>query len=519
MRLFKIFRSKSLYMPLLVLLLLLVGVGNVNAQLADSPWPMFHRDIQHTGSSPYDTSHIDGTVKWTFETGDGIESSPVIDSSGTVYFGSHDGYLYALNPNGTLKWKFEIAKPVYDERWRGYKSIMATPAIDSNGTIYINGASNYLHAINPDGTEKWSFYIKWHNDFWNSPTIAPDGTIYIGTARNDNSETSTEYPAGVYAINPNGTEKWRYPINTGVTSIPAIGRDGTLYIGAAEPVKNNGKVFALTPEGKYKWEFTMEQWEESSATVSYDGTIYIGSKEGNLYAITPEGKEKWRFETGSGISIVPAITKDSTVLFGSWNGNFYALDKNGTEKWRFKTPEGFEALSSSPAVGSDGTIYFGSTQNGFYALNSNGSEKWHITNPHDVISSPAIGKDGTIYFGAWDKKLYAIGGPSTAKENELRAGETSTHKTENQTTTEKTFCGNNICEPPAESFETCWNDCCPLSGCEKSGEDFKKELGIWEKIVNFFTFLSPTKDMTIIYLLGAVTIMIVCGIVIALKKR
>ena len=50
----------------------------------------------------------EGTLKWKFKTKyrSPVESSPAIGSDGTVYVGSYDGYLYAIKPDGTLKWKF-----------------------------------------------------------------------------------------------------------------------------------------------------------------------------------------------------------------------------------------------------------------------------------------------------------------------------------------------------------------------------------------------------------------------------
>ena len=45
-----------------VLFLFLVSL--VNAQPADSPWPTFHGNNQRTGLREYDTSHVDGTVKF-----------------------------------------------------------------------------------------------------------------------------------------------------------------------------------------------------------------------------------------------------------------------------------------------------------------------------------------------------------------------------------------------------------------------------------------------------------------------
>lgn len=38
----------------------------------------------------------DGDMKWAFQTGGYIEPSPAIGSDGTVYVGSYDGRLYAI---------------------------------------------------------------------------------------------------------------------------------------------------------------------------------------------------------------------------------------------------------------------------------------------------------------------------------------------------------------------------------------------------------------------------------------
>jgi len=58
-----------------VLVLFILMVSFVSAQLADSPWPMFHGGLKHGGLSEYDTSHVDGTIKWKFDTGAWFESS------------------------------------------------------------------------------------------------------------------------------------------------------------------------------------------------------------------------------------------------------------------------------------------------------------------------------------------------------------------------------------------------------------------------------------------------------------
>jgi len=58
---------------------------------------------------------------WTYDTGGGIQGSITIDTDGSIIVPSNDGFVHALNPNGTLKWRSA----------RNYGSIFTTPAIDT----------------------------------------------------------------------------------------------------------------------------------------------------------------------------------------------------------------------------------------------------------------------------------------------------------------------------------------------------------------------------------------------------
>jgi len=297
---------------------LLLNSENVGAQLADSPWPMFRGNQQHTGRSRYDTSHVDGTVKWTFTLGRWAESSPVIGADGTIYIGDHDSKLYAIKPDGTEKWTFQAGEPVYSDYWEIWKGILSTPAIGSDGTIYFTSMANNLYAINPDGTEKWTFPIDLSVDVWSSPAIGADGTIYVGSHDN--------YQGKLYAINPeDGSKRWAFQAGSDVCSSPAIGEDGTIYVGSRDSALDQGKLYAINPEdGSKRWDFTTGKYIESSPAIGADGTIYIGSIDHNLYAINPDGSEKWRFYVlCCGWSSSPAIGSDGTIYVAS--DKLYAL--------------------------------------------------------------------------------------------------------------------------------------------------------------------------------------------------
>jgi len=351
-----------------------------------SPWPMFRHDSQRTGRSPYKGTDID-MLKWSFETGGEI-FSPAIGSDGTIYVGSADKYFYAINSNSTLKWRFKTGDRVE-----------SSPAIGSDGTIYVGSADKYFYAISPNGTMKWKLGIG--DGAGSSPAIGSDGTIYVGGNIN------------LYAINPNGTLEWRFKTGDRVESSPAIGSDGTIYVGS-----NDGYFYAINPNGTLKWKLRTVAWVESSPAIGSDGTIYVtttsmdvSSIDKNVYAINSNGILKWLVE-GGGAETSPAIGPNGTIYVGSADGYLYAISPNGILKMKAYIGWGG---NSSPAIGSDGTIYVGGKAD-FYAINPNGSLKWKFEIGSLINSSPAIGSDGTIYFGSDDGNLYAIGGTESSPQ-------------------------------------------------------------------------------------------------------
>ncbi|KLO24244.1 hypothetical protein X275_00740 [Marinitoga sp. 1197] len=76
-------------------------------------------------------------LKWKYKTGGDVFSSPAIGSDRTIYIGSWDNYVYAINGDGTLKLK-------YKTEW----DVSSSPVIGSDGTIYVGSRDYYLYATN-----------------------------------------------------------------------------------------------------------------------------------------------------------------------------------------------------------------------------------------------------------------------------------------------------------------------------------------------------------------------------------
>src|SRR5262245_66058983 len=94
-----------------------------------------------------------------------------------------------------------------------------------------------------------------------------------------------------------GTLLWKFPTGDAIISSPAIGRDGTIYVGSADR-----NLYAFNPNGTLKWRFETAGAVHSSPAIGSDGTIYVGSRDERLYAINPDGTKRWEFRTRQDIT-------------------------------------------------------------------------------------------------------------------------------------------------------------------------------------------------------------------------
>jgi hypothetical protein len=208
----------------------------------------------------------------------------------------------------------------------------------------------------------------------------------------------------IFAVNPDGTEKWMYQTGYAITSDPAIGDDGTVYIGSGDDY-----LYALYPNGTLQWRFKTGHYVQGPPSIADDDTIYVGSWDDYLYALYPNGTMKWKCKVGAGTKTNPSIASDGTIFVGGQK--LYAVNPDGSMKWTFDMGPGRHNADSSPAISADGTIYVGTNINevdggDIIAVNPDGTEKWRKRIANDwVDSSPCIDEDGTVYIGSSSDKL------------------------------------------------------------------------------------------------------------------
>jgi outer membrane protein assembly factor BamB len=161
-----------------------------------------------------------------------IISSPIaVGSDETLYMGSGDGEFSAFSSEGALKWTYN-GGPL-----RGI-SFLASPVIASDNTILALSTQATLYAFTPDGVLLWNVQVgepikAIFQPSQPSPVLGSDGTIYVLVARK------------LVALSPAGKQIWELPLSADSPVPPTLAMDGTIYVGTSD-----GVVYAVRTASK-----------------------------------------------------------------------------------------------------------------------------------------------------------------------------------------------------------------------------------------------------------------------------
>jgi len=400
--------------------------------LADSDWPMFQRDLRHTGretrtlplpATPANLQASDATfndrirvswasARWAVEyevwrhtenalaaaalVAEGVTGTNVWDDraalAGTNYF----YWIRAANAAGLSEFTLgdagvrRIAVP--GEVVAEYPVEASTaPALGPDGAVYVGTGDWMFNALDPDLTLRWRKQIA---PGFSTPAVLDDGAVCFWAS-----------DSKFYVLNADGTERrtWNGVYDTAVPA--AIAPDGALCFG-----DRNRNLYVFNPDGTQRLQYRAPARILAAPVIGTDGAMYFGADDSQLYAVNPDGTLRWTFHVNGVIRGGPAIGADGTLYFGSDDRGVYAVSFEGRRLWAFQTGN---AVSASPVIGPDGTVFVGSRDNTFYAIRPDGAKRWSFATGGMITAAGAVAADGTVYFGSGDKRVYALSAQGT----------------------------------------------------------------------------------------------------------
>ncbi|HDR00171.1 MAG TPA: hypothetical protein ENN51_07815, partial [candidate division WOR-3 bacterium] len=301
----------------------------------------------------------------TLEESEGFNSSPAVSADGnSFYIGARSGQLFAFN---NLERREKWTSPWPDSA--SDQDLGATPAVDGQ-SIYCAGEDGYLFKVNDDGTGAspvWSSPFRAREEIYSSPVLANDRVIVC-----DDS-------GYVYFLNPaDGQVMNDFKCDDGIVASPAIGADGTVYVGT-----DQGTMYAIAPDGSERWNYPITPFAQiyGSAVIAVDGGIVFGADNGYLYKLnagTGQVMPGWPvMVTAGGLATTPAVSADGVIYVTSDDDVLHAVAQDGTVLWtvtldmpglRLSTDE----LSPSVMIDQHGIIYAASTTDGLFAIAGRG---------------------------------------------------------------------------------------------------------------------------------------------------
>jgi hypothetical protein len=301
----------------------------------------------------------DGQVNWRFrQNGPYSLVRPVIGPDGTVYSVDAFFHLYALSPDGGLKWVV---------RGAGNKGV----AVGADGVIYV-GSESDIKAYNPDGTLKWTFVQNPRAFILLGLSVGPDGNIYAVATQG----------MGVLSLTPAGTLRWQQPeayarliVDYGEIVFGLNGSTQQLYFYA----NNHLRAFKLDGTSVFTITGTFGQ-----PAVAPDGSIH-----NSFSAYSPAGSLLWTFVSDYpyNLSSPPDIGSDGTHYFVQNTIQEFALNTSGSKRWHLTLVDYVEGpivdpqntqliLGSATTLNNPGYIISTSAQDGH--------ELWRVNLPAEA---------------------------------------------------------------------------------------------------------------------------------------
>jgi len=315
---------------------------------------------------------------WQLKTAGFIDASPLVVAD-TVYAASWDGFLYALDSAGRLRWK----RPLGAE-------IDASP-VAADGRIFLQNWLRQVVALSTaDGSVLWRFsYPESPADDHRQGALLPLGELVLLPA----------WGGTLYALDAaTGKVRWQLDGYLPLRAAPVV--DGEqIYLSAGD-----GTFSAISLAGQELWTKKLAAPVLSSAALTPDGPVVV-ARNGQVSAFTADGQLRWRRELAEPCYYSAPLYHQGMIYLATAAGMLWKLDAaSGELVWQLSD---LGAFYGSPMIAGQ-RLFIGNNHGQLFAINIDSAE---------ILTTYQVGRDiqttptlfaGQLVFGSRDGNLYAL---------------------------------------------------------------------------------------------------------------
>jgi peptide/nickel transport system permease protein len=175
----------------------------------------------------------------------------------------------------------------------------------------------------------------------------PGGHLWAGEGHDP---YGTRWTAAIGPADPEVLWTFREP--SGFSGEPSVAADGTIYIGS-----RGGVLYALHPDGSPLWEAEAADSLVGSPALSATGDIHVTDRKGGLSAFAPNGVLRWRFQSLEGdlATSGPIVAPNGTIYYPLGNV-LQAVSPVGEALWATRAV--FFHRTLIPRLGPTGDLLF-----------------------------------------------------------------------------------------------------------------------------------------------------------------
>jgi len=334
----------------------------------------------NTASLNVTARQANGHMRWRFQM-DAMYAipRPVVGPDGTIYAVDVYNQLYALSPDGGLRWLVNGA---------GEKGV----DVGADGTIY-TGTEDNISAYYPNGTLKWRFVQNPRANILLGPNVGPDGNIYAvategmgvfsltpqGQLRCSTFEgyarPIVDYQEVVFGVNGSSLQLYFDANNHFKASTsncgtvfansdssrlqPAVGPDNTIYIGGMRYNPNGTLINSAVFPGPIN--------SVSPADVGSNGIVYVIQNQTLLHVMNPDLTERFSANVGMLLTAPKVDPLNRMLVLGGadnygMSGYIQATSvQNGALLWRLQLLDengNYNAVMSAASFTADGSTAY-----------------------------------------------------------------------------------------------------------------------------------------------------------------